>query len=146
MPPRSPIGHEQRIDEAMMIPNVSCERCHGPGRAHVAAARRDAPEAELVLPFGPNRWTADSLMAMCGSCHRHPSDAGSFVIRPEELHLVRFQPVGIMHSKCYLESGGTFSCVTCHEPHSRASADRASYDLICISCHDGRGRTTASAD
>ncbi len=28
------------IDEATLIPNVSCERCHGPARAHVQAARR----------------------------------------------------------------------------------------------------------
>ncbi len=32
----------QLIDEKTMIPNVSCERCHGPGRAHVEAARRGA--------------------------------------------------------------------------------------------------------
>ena len=30
---------EQRFDENTMIPNVSCERCHGPGKTHVAAAR-----------------------------------------------------------------------------------------------------------
>ena len=28
------------LDEATMIPNVSCERCHGPAREHVEAARR----------------------------------------------------------------------------------------------------------
>jgi Cytochrome c554 and c-prime len=134
---------EQRIDEATMIPNVSCERCPGPGRAHVTAARRGAPESELSLPFGPDRWNADELMKMCGACHRHPSEAGTFVIRPEEIHLARFQPVGIMQSRCFQESNGAFSCVTCHDPHARAAADRAGYDPTCLTCHSGRGLTPA---
>jgi hypothetical protein len=135
----------QGIDEATMIPDVSCERCHGPGRTHVAAARRGGAEAELALPFGPDRWTAESLLTLCGACHRHPAEAGSFVIRPEEIHLVRFQPVGLMQSRCYKESGGAFSCVTCHDPHARASSDRASYDLVCLSCHPSGGSTAAPA-
>jgi hypothetical protein len=130
---------DQRINEETMIPNVSCERCHGPGRDHVAAARRGVPESELSLPFGPDRWTADALLTLCGSCHRHPSEYEPSLIRPEEILLARFQPVGLMQSKCYTKSGGTFSCVTCHDPHARASADRAAYDAICLSCHAGLG-------
>ena len=62
----------QQNDEATMIPNISCERCHGPGRAHVLKARRGASESELSLPFGPDGWTADTQMKLCGECHRHP--------------------------------------------------------------------------
>jgi hypothetical protein len=40
---------DRAIDEQMLISNVSCERCHGPGRAHVDAARRGASEDELAL-------------------------------------------------------------------------------------------------
>ena len=29
-----------RLETSTMIPNVSCERCHGPGRSHIEAARR----------------------------------------------------------------------------------------------------------
>jgi hypothetical protein len=128
---------DQRIDEAMMIPNVSCERCHGPGRAHVAAARAGSAESELSLPFGPERWKAAELLNLCGSCHRHPSGSPPGKIRPDDPQLARFQPVGIMQSKCYTESAGALSCVTCHDPHARASADRPSYDSVCISCHRG---------
>src|SRR4029077_9337623 len=60
-------GDDQRFDEETMIPNVSCERCHGPGQAHAAAARRRQAGPELALPFGPDRWTAESLVVMCGS-------------------------------------------------------------------------------
>jgi hypothetical protein len=132
-----------RIDAETMIPNVSCESCHGPGRAHVAAARRGAPESDLALPFGPDRWTSETLLMLCGACHRHPSKAQPGQIRPDNPHLARFQPVGIMQSRCYLKSGGAFSCISCHDPHARATADRASYSSICLSCHEDRG---SSAD
>jgi len=138
-------GDEQRFDEATMIPNVSCERCHGPGKDHVAAARRGARESDLALPFGPERWNAESLVTMCGACHRLPSPSQAAQIRPDNSHLIRFQPVGIMQSLCYQKSGGKFSCVTCHDPHSRASTDRASYDATCLSCHGGGSRPAAES-
>ena len=128
---------EQRFDENTMIPNVSCERCHGPGKAHVAAARRHAPESELALPFGPDNWTAAKLLTMCGSCHRLPSPSQAGRIKPGDPNLVRFQPVGIVQSRCYQKSVGAFSCVTCHDPHSRVATDRPAYDTICLSCHTG---------
>ncbi len=129
----------QPIDEKTLIPNVSCERCHGPGRAHVEAARRGANDPELELPFGTGRYTADALLMLCGTCHRHPSRSRPGQIRPDDPHLARFQPVGILESRCFRESGGAFSCVACHDPHARASTDRASYLTVCLSCHSGGG-------
>jgi hypothetical protein len=130
----SALGNE-RIDEATMIPNVSCERCHGPGRAHVAAALAGAPEAELSLPFGPDRWTASELLRFCGECHRHPAGPRPEEIRRGDPHLARFQPIGIFLSECYRQSAGALSCVTCHDPHARASSHRDYYDQICLKCH-----------
>jgi hypothetical protein len=125
------------IDEAMLIPNVSCERCHGPARAHVETARRGGADTEFALPFGPGRYTAENLLSLCGTCHRHPSKARPEQIRPDDPHLARFQPVGILASRCFRESRGALSCVTCHDPHARASTDRGSYLETCLSCHSG---------
>jgi hypothetical protein len=130
---------DQRFDENTMIPNVSCERCHGPGKEHVAAARRHAPESELALPFGPDHYTAEALLKLCGSCHRLPSTSPPGRVKPDDPNLVRFQPVGIAESRCYQNSAGAFSCVTCHDPHARVSADRPAYDKACLSCHAGPG-------
>jgi hypothetical protein len=117
-----------------LIPNVSCERCHGPAGSHVEKAL--AGQTDLSMPFAGERITAASQMSLCGQCHRHPDQANPGRIRPEVAELVRFQPVGIMQSRCYTESAGAFSCVNCHDPHDRASADRASYEAACLKCHE----------
>jgi predicted CXXCH cytochrome family protein len=126
------------IDESSMIPNVTCERCHGPGRSHVAAARRMAPESELSLPLGPGRWKAPELLRFCGTCHRHPSGPRPEQIRRGDPLLARFQPIGLSLSRCYRESAGAFSCVSCHDPHGRGSSKRVEYDTICVKCHRAR--------
>ncbi len=136
---------DEMFDEDTMIPNVSCERCHGPSREHVLAARRGAAEPDLSLPFGPDRFAADGLLKLCGACHRYPSDTLPGPIRPDNRFLARFQPVGLMQSKCYARSAGALSCVTCHDPHSRASPDRASYDATCLECHGANGPTVIPA-
>jgi predicted CXXCH cytochrome family protein len=133
---------EQRIDEETMIPNVSCERCHGPGRAHVAAAREKAPGSQLSLPFGPGRWTSAELLRFCGECHRHPDGPRPAEIRLGDPMLARFQPIGLMRSKCYLRSEGKLDCITCHDPHARTSSNRVEYDKICLSCHSAGERSS----
>jgi hypothetical protein len=123
------------IDPRSMIPNVSCERCHGPGRAHVAAARRGAPEKELTMPMGLGQWTVDSQLELCGKCHRHPSRVSPDRITEDDPALVRFQPIGLSQSKCFRGSDGGLSCVSCHDPHARATHDFRFYEKVCMRCH-----------
>jgi Cytochrome c554 and c-prime len=135
----------RKLDESTLIPDVSCERCHGPARAHVEAARRGAADSELELPFGTGRYTPERLLMLCGTCHRHPSRGRPEQIRPDDPQLARFQPVGIIASRCFRESRGAFSCVTCHDPHARASTDRRAYLAVCLSCHSGGPKSDPSA-
>ncbi|CAN5909910.1 multiheme c-type cytochrome [soil metagenome] len=124
------------LDVTTMIPNITCERCHGPGKEHVEQARRGAHPDELAMPFGPGRWTVESQLQLCGACHRHPDQTpAGYKIEPENNLLARFQPVGMMQSACFTKSDGALSCVTCHDPHARPSKDHAFYESICLSCH-----------
>jgi hypothetical protein len=132
-----------QLDPPMMIPNVTCEKCHGPGRAHVEAARRGAGAKDLSMPMGLDGWTVQSQLELCGNCHRHPSRALPEDLNPEDPFLARFQPVGLSQSRCFKESAGRLSCVSCHDPHDRSSSDRTTYERVCMSCHamSGHGRS-----
>lgn len=127
------------LDEATMIPNVGCERCHGSGRSHVDAARTGDDASLQQLAFGLDRpdagRDADAVLRLCGQCHRHPSQAPKHRIRADDPGLARFQPVGLMQSACYQKSEGRFSCLSCHDPHSKVSASASHYEAICLSCH-----------
>jgi hypothetical protein len=87
------------------------------------------------MRFGSERTNSDVMMKACGECHRHPDQAPANTIRPDNIEIVRYQPVGLMQSACYRSSSGALDCVTCHDPHARASTDRARYEGICLSCH-----------
>lgn len=124
-------------DLTVMRPGVECERCHGPGRAHVAAARAGRPKAEFdktILNAG--RFPAKAVVEICGECHRTPPPGRPS--RTPELDdpiSVRFQPVGFMVSKCFVASKN-FSCLTCHDPHEDARhREDAFYAAKCLQCH-----------
>ena len=123
------------LDEATMIPNVSCERCHGPGRDHINAARRGVSGADLAMPPGQGPEAASRQMRLCGACHRLPEMEDPDEIRVDNDSLARLQPIGIMQSACYRGTEGQLGCSTCHDPHGRTSTDRAAYEATCLSCH-----------
>lgn len=111
-------------------PNVGCQSCHGPGREHIVAmqAGRDAASYSL------RKMTAEQQVNLCGQCHRLPPDDSSEKPSPDNLHNVRFQPVGLLQSRCHTASGG-LKCTTCHDPHQPVSRDQADYEQRCLSCH-----------
>ncbi len=124
------------LDPFLMIPSVTCERFHGPGRAHVEAARRGAGAEDLSMPMGLEGWTVQSQLELCGGCHRHPSRVPPEQLNANDPALARFQPIGLSQSRCFKESEGRLSCVSCHDPHARSSSDPAIYERVCLSCHE----------
>ena len=134
----------QKLDERTMIPNVSCERCHGPGKSHIEAARRGDGLDRLSMQLGPGRSSAAEQVRLCGECHRLPEMVNSGPIHPDNPVIARYQPVGLMQSKCFTESRGALGCVNCHEPHSRVATDHAAYEAICLSCHHSAQQSRCS--
>ena len=116
-----------------VIPHVGCESCHGPGSVHAQASHQGHPVGSYAITA---RWpTALDELQTCGRCHRMPES-----LKPSELVrssrvLPRFQPAGLMQSRCYTESKGALRCTTCHDPHTSTSHDAARYNVICQQCH-----------
>ncbi len=111
---------------------VTCERCHGPGAAHSAA-----PRGNKLLNAA--RFPAPAVVQICAECHRSP-EAGRDIADPLS---IRFQPVGLMASRCFRVSG-KLSCLTCHDPHENARRnDGAYYSAKCRQCHDGEAEASS---
>jgi hypothetical protein len=126
---------------ATMTAGVTCERCHGTGQHHINAVRAGRPSSEVAAAIhNPGRATAKAIVEFCGECHRLPkADHISLTPEKDDPVTVRFQPFGMMASRCFRESG-ELSCIACHDPHDDASRDSAVYSKKCLSCH-GESKT-----
>ena len=117
-----------------LIPSVNCEKCHGPGSEHVRLARSQSePPAYSV---GKDDWDTESEIQLCGDCHRLPKNISEKELREYPDLLVRFQPVGFLRSRCYLESNSELRCTTCHGPHeSLHEVSQETHIQNCLNCH-----------
>jgi len=134
---------------------ISCERCHGPGRAH-AEYERSKPVAvtsgtrSIVNPASLPR---DHQIEVCAQCHggigQAIAPAFSYVPGQQLENYVRLprpdaearvdvhgnQVSLTQRSRCYQNSQMT--CTTCHEVHAPERA-AASYSEKCLQCHQDR--------
>lgn len=124
------IRDHQLVD---VLPHVGCESCHGPGSDHATAQQSGRGVSDLSVA---HRWpTALDELQTCGKCHRLPESLkASEIVRTSRV-LPRFQPAGLMQSRCYTQAEGTLRCTTCHDPHTKVSRDPAHYERICRDCH-----------
>jgi hypothetical protein len=143
---------------------IGCENCHGPGQLHVEERAKEVRvsgggDNSIVNPARLPAWLADNI---CMNCHQ---GGDTRVLQPGRDYL-DFRPgtpldntVGIFRtpfkresppdsdllehyssmtlSKCYRESGGRLSCLTCHSPHFQPSAQEAPayFRNKCLTCH-----------
>ena len=153
---RSPDPLSNQYDPASLVTGIACERCHGPGEAHIAlhqATRNAAPvdsSPELIL--NPAKFSRDRQVDLCALCHNgirseelvpafsyvpgksldaylHPNE-GDLAAHPD----VHGNQVGLLEkSRCYVSSPN-LSCSTCHDVHQPERA-AAVYSDRCLSCH-----------
>lgn len=131
---------------------VTCERCHGPAKMHVAHHRAhpaDKVPAHIVQPKALSR---ERKMDLCAQCHtntiRHrrppfsyrPGETldESFLVLemqyPEEDRVAN-QVRYLKESRCYQKSD-SLTCTTCHDPHRKSHrGDSASISQSCLNCH-----------
>jgi len=145
---------------------TSCERCHGPGRAHVSAKTA----ASIVRP---TRLDANASSTVCAQCHslrtainpeyKAGDDYYDYFVPALEYapytrpHASQDPPywadgrprrfsndaIGLWESQCFLRGGAT--CTTCHtNPHlpdvdKNAQLTPAGSNALCTKCHQEIG-------
>lgn len=73
--PNIPAGHDQPFSEPVytepLPEGVDCQRCHGPGAAHVRVAGTPGAIAKVIRSsiVNPSRLTSDRQMEVCMACH-----------------------------------------------------------------------------
>ena len=160
-------GHFERStvsDMRMRViePSIGCERCHGPGKAHLdqqAASHANNAVADGHGIVNPRRLTRKLAEAICHQCHLqgdvrvpargrraadfHPGEPlekyrQEYAVRKPRAEMQVVGHVGqLAQSACYRASDA-LKCTTCHDPHTPiAPENRADhYRTVCLACHD----------
>ncbi len=116
---------------------IQCERCHGPGSAHLESVQSGNPSAI----FNPGSLGADRQVEFCGQCHRQPFDIDPLDVMSRHPSMVRHAGASLMMSECFRRSPkeSTITCLDCHDSHDRGiSADR--FRASCMRCHSAPER------
>jgi predicted CXXCH cytochrome family protein len=138
---------------------IACERCHGPGEAHIRKMKAGSREGGLAI-VNPARLDTERRDSVCAQCHLngevrvmrpgrdwrsyHPgdrlSDSVVVLVRGGEGSglKVTSHMENLAQSACKRGAGDRLWCGTCHDPHSVPEADRRSawFRQKCLGCHD----------
>src|ERR1700722_14669186 len=152
---------------------IDCQRCHGPGRAHIDAAGSGHPRLESIRAaiVNPAKLNRDRQLEVCMQCHLEtthfplPSQILRYSQRPfsyrpgeplgnYELFFDHAPGTGyddsfeIVHAAYRLRKSACFqasqmTCTTCHNPHSVAGAEESAVHYTAV-CRSCHASTHAS--
>jgi len=153
-------GTENKYSTPLFTQNgVGCERCHGPGAAHIADAAHATPQPNSAM-VNPVKLPPERRDSICMQCHLE----GNVAIERAGRHAYDFQPgdrlddfvrhyvlatdppsglgansqfEALAQSTCKKKSGDAMSCMSCHDPHYPPPAERrvSYYREKCLACH-----------
>ena len=155
------IGTQNRFRDPPFLENgVSCERCHGPGKAHVSLMSSGNRKglSGIVNPSKLDPARRDSICAQChltGAARIARVRAKRESYRPGELlsdYSAFFVWSGaassglsvnshfekLRQSLCKRASGNRLWCVSCHDPHTEPEPSKRAdfYRTRCQKCHE----------
>jgi cytochrome c554/c'-like protein len=121
------------FDPSRATPGVTCEACHGPGRAHVAAMKQPRTEDRSTAILNPAKLRPEESVDFCGACHATFFDIA--LSGDRGIPAMRSQPYRLRSSRCWTAADARLTCIACHNPHRPLVKDARSYDTRCLSCH-----------
>jgi len=145
-----------RYRKTTLMLGVICEKCHGPGREHVALheAKQTLPPGTPERIVNPAKLDRDRQIDVCGLCHSGNglpiAPALSFLpgddlrdyidipyVSTEDAVDVHGSQVQLMRrSRCF-QSSTNMTCSTCHNVHT-TQRDAAAFSSHCLSCHQAK--------
>lgn len=161
MPTNFVAGSTNKFSEIDL--GINCERCHGPGEAHVkkimAGNITDTSQAVDYSIVNPRKLSTQLQFELCQRCHLQGNtvlQAGKsfFDFKPGmrlnevmEVYLPRYanaEDKFIMashvdrfkQSACFIENPNQFNCTSCHNPHLSVKKTKVErFNQQCKNCH-----------
>jgi Cytochrome c554 and c-prime len=150
VPGAVPANHYKRDS---LVLGIACERCHGPGGAHVEARRSGSTEATATDSIvNPTKLPRDRQVEVCAQCHGGPGKRlitslfSSVPGVPLDNYIERdhFDPSAnidvhgnqvalLQKSRCF-QSSSAMNCSTCHNVHEW-QRNAAAFSERCLTCH-----------
>jgi len=151
------ISHDEADNDEFsktgIVYGVDCEKCHGPGRRHIAFHQKNPEEKQARFITNPGKLTRQQNLDMCRLCHggalvrtrpsfsfmpgdtlseffQLPQDAPN----PRDIDVHGNQYGLLASSKCFQASQMT--CSTCHNPHRNEEGMLAEFSARCMNCHN----------
>jgi hypothetical protein len=150
MPP--PIN---RYRKSSLLLGIICEKCHGPGREHVALHRgKPAVAISHEAIVNPSRLDRDRQLDVCGLCHSGNGtpiapalsflpgdDLRDYIDLPfagakDALDVHGNQVELLRQSRCF-RSSTNLTCTTCHDVHKN-QRNAADFSSACLTCHQAK--------
>jgi hypothetical protein len=122
-----------RFEPAGLVLGVTCEACHGPGRAHIAAIEDGRLTAARAAILNPAHLAPADRVDFCGACHATFWDVK--LAGEKGIAALRSQPHRLQSSRCWGEGDARVTCTACHDPHRPLVREAAAYDARCLACH-----------
>jgi cytochrome c554/c'-like protein len=142
-----------RYKESSLVLGITCEKCHGPAREHIARYRSVNPPKVPTdgAIINPARLGRDRQMDACALCHASGSsrpqvpalsfvpgdDLNKFVDLPKpadgkvDVHGGHVQL--LEQSRCF-KSSANMTCTTCHQVHA-PQRNATDFAAKCLACH-----------
>ena len=163
--PRSDAGINSNPDKnifgAILPEGIDCQRCHGPGQAHIDAVEAGKSYDEIRNAIvNPARLSRDRQMDVCMQCHLETTSwplphairrfgRMAFAYRPgeplEDYQLAFDQKPGagyddkfqVVNQAYRLRKSACFqksqmTCITCHDPHEQLRGEEATQHYVAV--------------
>jgi len=157
-----PGKHHCFEQEPFLERSIGCERCHGPGQAHIEYRRRGADEQSLDPIVNPSKLAPDLRDSVCHQCHfsgetrltrygrtdldfrpgDDVSDIWTIFVRGTgvsgDTTSAVSQTEQMLSSSCYRKSDRRLTCTSCHDAHSIPEPQERIefYRSRCLTCHE----------